>query len=309
MPDSPSCSAVISFSSCSRGEALGSIRYWMLGRSKLETKCFGVLHPQTLGELTVGGLGGRRGQRDPRDAREGVGQHRQPHVVGAEVVAPLGDAVRLVDRDEGEPGTLQQVDGAGEHKTLRRHIKQIDLAGQQLLLDGLGLVPLERGVEVGRTDSDGLERGDLIGHERDQRGDDHARAAAQQRGDLIAQRLAAAGGHQHHGVPAAGDLLDDLGLLAAERVVPEDGREDLECGIRLLGIALAEGGDRVGGARRIHGGHCIRRQGRVGTGRDRCGRRPVVSCRRTPGPGRRRRSRSRARRPSAGARHPRRWLR
>ncbi len=33
---------------------------------------------------------------------------------------------------------------------------------------------------------------------------------AQQRGDLVAQRLAAAGGHQHQGVAARGDVFDDL---------------------------------------------------------------------------------------------------
>ena len=140
MPDSPSCSAVMSLSSCSRGEAFGLDPVLDVGAVEAGDEVLRVLHPQTLGELTVGGFGGRRRQRDPRDVREGVRQHRQTHVVGAEVVAPLGDAVRLVDRDERELGALQQVDGAREHQTLRRHVEQVDLAGQQLLLDGLRLV-------------------------------------------------------------------------------------------------------------------------------------------------------------------------
>ena len=43
-----------------------------------------------------------------------------------------------------------------------------------------------------------------------------AGALAQQRRHLVAQRLAAAGGHQHQRVAAAGDVRDDLFLRAAE---------------------------------------------------------------------------------------------
>ena len=39
MPASPGCSVRSSRSSCRRGSFFGSIRYWMLGRSKLATKC------------------------------------------------------------------------------------------------------------------------------------------------------------------------------------------------------------------------------------------------------------------------------
>ena len=67
-----------------------TIRYWMLGRSKLATKCRGVgCSLQPLGDLGVRGAGRRRGQRDPRDVRPALVQHRQGQVVGPEVVAPL----------------------------------------------------------------------------------------------------------------------------------------------------------------------------------------------------------------------------
>ncbi|CAM5233615.1 hypothetical protein STENM223S_06781 [Streptomyces tendae] len=39
MPASPACSSRRKARSCLRGSALGTIRYWMLGRSKLATKC------------------------------------------------------------------------------------------------------------------------------------------------------------------------------------------------------------------------------------------------------------------------------
>ena len=37
MPASPGCSVWISRSSCRAGSSLGLIRYWMFGRSKLDT--------------------------------------------------------------------------------------------------------------------------------------------------------------------------------------------------------------------------------------------------------------------------------
>ena len=54
-------------------------------------------------------------------------------------------------------------------------------------------------------------------------------------GNLVAQRLAAAGRHEHQRVAAADDVIDDLLLLAAERVVAEDPAQRLQspatCGL------------------------------------------------------------------------------
>ena len=71
-------------------------------------------------------------------------------------------------------------------------------------------------VEERGAHADEVQRIHLVLHQGDERGDDDAGARAHQRGDLIAQRLAAAGGHQHEGVAAGDDVLDDLALLAAE---------------------------------------------------------------------------------------------
>jgi len=55
---------------------------------------------------------------------------------------------------------------------------------------------------------------------------------AQQRRDLVAQRLAAAGGHQHQGVATGRHMFDDLLLFAAKGRVAEDVFEDAMCGVR-----------------------------------------------------------------------------
>ena len=66
----------------------------------------------------------------------------------------------------------------------------------------------------------------LVLHERDERRDDDAGARPDKRGDLVAQRLAAAGRHQDQRVAAPDDVLDDLLLLPAERLVAEHAVQD-----------------------------------------------------------------------------------
>ena len=51
MPASPGCSVRSSRSSWRRGSFFGSIRYWMLGRSKLATKWRALAQPQTRDDL------------------------------------------------------------------------------------------------------------------------------------------------------------------------------------------------------------------------------------------------------------------
>ena len=53
MPASPGCSVRISSSSWRRGSSFGAIRYWMLGRSKLATKCWAPAASVRLSRLAI----------------------------------------------------------------------------------------------------------------------------------------------------------------------------------------------------------------------------------------------------------------
>ena len=61
-----------------------------------------------------------------------------------------------------------------------------------------------RGDQADATGRDAPETGDLVGHQRDQGADDDGEVRAHQRGQLVADRLARAGGHDHEHV-APGD--------------------------------------------------------------------------------------------------------
>ncbi len=146
--------------------------------------------------------------------------------------------MRLVDREQRDVGPVEELSGRVHAQPLGGQIQEVELAREERRLDPHALRAVLRRVEERGAHSEGGQGIHLVLHERDERRDDDARAGANEGGDLVAQRLAAAGRHEHESVAARDDLLDDLGLLAAERVIAEDTVQDLE-------RVRARGGGRV----------------------------------------------------------------
>ena len=155
-------------------------------------------------------------------------QHRQLHVLGPEVVAPLRHAMRLVDGEQRKLRACEQVERAIEHQAFGRDVQQIQFAAQQLLFDGARRVGIERGVKEGGAHPDLLERGDLVLHECDQRRDDDPGTGAHDGRNLETQRLAAAGGHEHQRVATRQQRANDFFLRRAELFVAENAVQDFE---------------------------------------------------------------------------------
>ena len=187
---------------------------------------------QTLGDLGVRCLGGRRGERDARNGGPAVVKHRQLQIVGAEVVAPLGHTVRFVDGEQRDRAPVEQRHGGLGAQPLRGQVEQVQLAGQERGLHLAPLGPLLGGVQEPGPDAQRPHGVHLILHQRDERGDDHPGSAADQRGNLVAERLAAAGRHQHERVAAGDEVLDDLLLGAAEGVVAEHPAQYVQGAVR-----------------------------------------------------------------------------
>ena len=187
-----------------------------------------VLQRQTLDDLLACARVGGGGERDARHRGKALRQDRQLAVLGAEIVAPLRHAVRLVDGEQRHLGAFEQIEEARRQQPLRRHVEQVQRAGEQLLLDLALRVGGQAGVEVGRCHARLAQGVDLILHQRDQRRYHDRRALPQQGGNLIAQRLAAAGGHQHQRVATLPQMFDDGLLLAAEAWVTEGVAKDIE---------------------------------------------------------------------------------
>ncbi len=191
-----------------------------VGAVKAADKGAGVLQLQAFQDVVAGQRVGRGGQRHARHARKALVQHRQRPVFGTEVVAPLADAVRLVNRKQAQLVALkqriQQRQEARIRHPLGSRVQQRDVAAQQALLDLVSLLTAERGVQKGGVHPSLVQRAHLVVHQRDQRRDDdghaHPGPLAGYRRDLVAQRLAAARGHQYQCVATVGHVLDD-GLL------------------------------------------------------------------------------------------------
>jgi hypothetical protein len=191
-----------------------------------------VVERETVHDLVARNGVGRCGERDARHVRKAFVQHRQLDIFWPEIMPPLRHAVRLVDREEADARAFEQIEKARRHETLGRDVEQVDVAFAQGAFGGGGLGAGERRIEIRGAHADFGERGHLVLHQRDEGRDDDARAeagfVAHERGNLIAKRFTAAGGHQHQRIAARCDMLHDLGLLPSKCGITEDFVEDFE---------------------------------------------------------------------------------
>jgi hypothetical protein len=98
---------------------------------------------------------------------KGRAQHAKLTVLRPEVVAPLTDAMRLVDGEEGRVGAPQALGEAFHHEAFGRDIQQMQTPGGER---GEHICTFPRrlaAVEVGRRHARLTQTVDLVLHERD----------------------------------------------------------------------------------------------------------------------------------------------
>ena len=148
---------------------------------------------------------GGRGQRDARHIGEALVQYGQCTVFGTEIMAPLRDAMRLVDREQRDPrcfpDLFQQREKAGHQQAFRGNIEQVEFAAQQPALHLARGIGADAGIEESGFHAELAQRIDLILHQRDQRRNHDARppdAAARESGNtaICRRRSASAPAHR-----------------------------------------------------------------------------------------------------------------
>ena len=181
-----------------------------------------VLHGQQAEDvlLHLGGGGGGEGghHRPPGQLRRKPGDLQ---IAGPEVLTPLGDAVGLVHRHQGDGRLPGQGEQPLSRQPLRGGVQQLVLPLPGPLVHQAQLLPGEGAVEKGGGHPGAGEGGHLVLHQGDQGGDHQGDPGQQQGGHLVAQGLAPAGGHHPQHVPAGQDGPDELLLPGAELVVAE----------------------------------------------------------------------------------------
>ena len=180
----------------------------------------GVGHAQVLLDVELHLGGGRGRQGDQRRRTDLVDDRPDTAVLRAEVVAPLRDAVRLVDGVERNPYLAQERHVVLLGERFGSEVEQLGLARQHVrayLRDGR---LVERRIEemgdarLGREGAHGIH---LVLHQGDQRRDDDGHPVHEQRRELVTQRLAPARGHEHERILPLQYIADDRLLIPLER--------------------------------------------------------------------------------------------
>ena len=209
-----------------------------IGPVKAAHKGARLLQLEPLQDVGARQVVGRGRQRHAGHAGEALMQHGQRAVFRTEVVAPLAHAMGFIDRKQAELAALKQRvelrQKTRRSDALGRGIEQRDVPAQHALLDLVGLFARERGVQKSCADAGLMQGTHLVVHERNEGRNDERhplpRAVAGNRGDLVAQRLTAARGHEHQSVAATAHMFNDVLLGATKALVAEYFMQDV--GIR-----------------------------------------------------------------------------
>lgn len=102
--------------------------------------------------------------------------------------------MRLVHDHQRDAQAVDFLEEAFVGKAFGRDVEQAELAGAQGGVGGAVFVGGERRVHAGGGDAVRDEKVELVFHERDERRDDDRQPFEEQRGELVAKRLARAGG-------------------------------------------------------------------------------------------------------------------
>ena len=125
--------------------------------------------------LDRAGIGGG-GQRQARDVGKTLSQHRQRAVFRPEMMAPLADAMRLVDGEERDVAPAQAVQRTIHCQPFGRDIEQLQAAIAHLPANIAPGLIINIGVQSGRRHALLAQRRHLILHQRDERGYNHRQA-------------------------------------------------------------------------------------------------------------------------------------
>ena len=163
----------------------------------------------------------RRREREHGAQRQLLGHAREAQVFGAEIVAPLGNAVRLVNREQRDFHAPKPLQKCLTREPLGRDVEQLQLPLAQVRIHALRLLGGEAGVEPRRCDAACTQRVHLVFHQRDERRNDERRAFEQHRRELVAKRLPCARGKKRERGFAVEQRVDHILLSIAKGIVAE----------------------------------------------------------------------------------------
>ncbi len=164
---------------------------------------------------------GRGGERQHTRDAEFFRHFGESQIFGTEIVAPLRDAVRLVDRQQRDLGAPDRKEERLAQKPLGRDVEQFETPPGDLLVDLRELRRVESGIETRRRDAPRRQCVDLVLHQGDQRRNHQRCSLEQHRRKLIADRFAAARRQNPKRRPPVHQGLHNLPLAGPETGMAE----------------------------------------------------------------------------------------
>ena len=148
-------------------------------------------------DLAPRGCVGRRGECDPWDRGVARLEDVELPIFRTKVVAPLAHAVGLVDREKSELRLIEALEKRFGREPLGCDIDEIETSGDHAGFALARRLIGKRRIDERSSQTDLMERRDLILHESYQRRDDDGDAVPHECRDLVTEALSAARGHEH----------------------------------------------------------------------------------------------------------------
>ena len=135
--------------------------------------------------------------------------------------------MRLVDDEQRDAQAAQLVDEALVGEPFGGDVEEFQIARAQIGVDAAVFLDRDARIQPGGRDAARVQEVDLVFHQRDERRDDQRQAVEVQRGKLVAEAFAAAGGEDGERGPAIENGFNDPLLPLAESGEPENVVEGL----------------------------------------------------------------------------------
>ena len=160
-------------------------------------------------DVITGYLVGSRRERDDWNLGETFLQYGQLGIFGAEIVAPLRDAVSFVDSNQrdvqvGQEPSHLRLDPLG------RDIQELEFVLPGKLLDLLLLGLGHKAVESCSRDTAGPQALDLVLHQGDERRYNQGNTRGVDSRELVTYRLTPSRRHKHQGIFLLEKMLDNI---------------------------------------------------------------------------------------------------
>ena len=145
-----------------------------------------------------------------RHVRKVIAQFSNLPIFRSEIMSPFADAMRLINCEKVDLPLFQILQKPGEHQALRGNIEEPKFPGMQSAQSFASLASGKCRIQESRSHATGLQRINLILHQRNQRRDDNGEPGPDQGWELETERFTATRWKQGKDIPPGQRIINNL---------------------------------------------------------------------------------------------------